>query len=284
MRFLDGEFERDGVGCHEEWSGSAGKIVAGRIECGDGGCGAAEAASGIARDFKRGEILAECVVGEKAAAQRFADAGDELDRFERLKTTDDAAERAEDAGLAAVGNGAGRGWLGEKAAVARAALGGVEDADLALEAINAAVDERPAGESGGIVVEVAGGKIVGSVDDDIVAGEERESVAGSDAFGVFDDGDERIGGAQAAGGGCDFEFADGGVVVEELALEIVVFDAVEVGNAEGADAGGREVKGGGTAEAAGADDEDAGGRELLLAGDAELIEQNVPAVAREVGG
>ena len=140
--------------------------------------GAAEAASGVARDFKRGEILPERIVGEEAATQRFADAGDELDRFERLKTADHAAERAEDAGFAAVGDGAGRGWLGEKAAVARAALGGVEDADLALEAINAAVDERTAGEGGGVVVEVAGGKIVGSVDDDVVARDEIEHIRG----------------------------------------------------------------------------------------------------------
>ncbi len=98
--------------------------------------------------------MAECVVGEEAAAQRFADAGDELDRFERLKTADDAAERAEDARLAAIGDGAGCGWLGEKAAVARAALGGVEDADLALEAVDAAIDQRPARKSGGVIVQV----------------------------------------------------------------------------------------------------------------------------------
>lgn len=228
--------------------------------------------------------MAKGVVGEEASTQRFADAGDELDRFEGLETADDAAERAEDAGLAAVGDGAGRGWFGEKAAVARAPVRWIEDADLALESVNTTVDKRAAGEERGVVIEVTGGKVIGAIDDDIVGGEEGESVGDGDAVGVFDDTDKRIRRAQAAGGGDDLEFADGGVVVEELALEVVGFDAVKVGDAERADAGGREVEGGGTAEAAGADDEDAGGREFLLAGDAELIEQDVPAVAREFGG
>ena len=271
VRCFDGEFEWDGVGCHEERSGRAGEIVAGGIEGGDDGFGAAKATGGVPGNFKRGEILAKGVVGEEASTQRFADAGDELDRFERLKTADDAAERAEDARLTAVGDAAGRRRFGEKAAVARAALGGVEDAHLALEAVNAAIDQRPAGESGGVVVEVTAGEIIRAVDDDIVAGEERESVGDRDALGVFDDGNERIGGAEAARSGRDLEFADGGVLVEKLALKVVGFDAVEVGDAEGADAGGREVKGSGTTEAAGADDEDPGGGELLLAGDAELI-------------
>jgi len=53
---------------------------------------------------------------------------------------------------------------------------------------------------------------------------------------------------------------------------------------ERADAGGGEVKGGGAAEAPGADDEHAGGGEFLLPGDADLAQENVPAVAGEFGG
>jgi hypothetical protein len=64
----------------------------------------------------------------------------------------------------------------------------------------------------------------------------------------------------------------------------VRFDAVEVGDAKGADAGGGEIKCGRAAEAAGADNEHAGGGELLLARDTEFIEENMPAVAREFVG
>ena len=245
---------------------------------------AAGAASGGAGDFERGEILPEGVVSEQSAAKGFADAGDKLDGFEGLETADDAAERAEDTGFAAVGYGAGGGWLGEKAAVAGRARGGIEDGDLALKFINAAVDERATRQDGGVVVEVAGGERIGAVDDEVVGGEERKGVGGGDALGVLDDLDERIGGAEAAGGGDDLAFADGGVVVEKLTLEVVRLDAVEVGDAEGAEAGGGEVKGSGTAEAAGADHEDARGGELLLAGDADLIEEDVAAVTREFVG
>lgn len=89
---------------------------------------------------------------------------------------------------------------------------------------------------------------------------------------------------EAGGGGIDFGRADGGGVVEELALEVVFLDVVEIGEAKRADAGGGEVEGGGAAQAAGADDEDAGGGELLLAGDADVFEEDVPAIARELGG
>lgn len=161
---------------------------------------------------------------------------------------------------------------------------GIEDGDLTFEFIDAAVDERAAGEDGGVVIQVTRGESVGAVDSDVVGGKDGEGVGGGDAFGMRDDVDERIGGAKTAGGGDDLEFTERGVVMEELALEIVGLDAVEVGDAERADPGGGEVEGGGAAEAAGADDENPGGGEFLLAGDADLTEENVPAVAREFVG
>ena len=99
-----------------------------------------------------------------------------------------------------------------------------------------------------------------------------------------DDGDVGIEGAEPAGGGVDLRFADGGGVVEDLALEVVEGDGIEIGQPERADTGGGEVEGGGAAEAAGADDEHAGGGEPALAGEADGAEQEVPAVAREFLG
>ena len=72
--------------------------------------------------------------------------------------------------------------------------------------------------------------------------------------------------------------------MEELTLKIVGFHAIEVSDAQGADARGGEVKRGRATETARADDEHSGGGELLLAGKADLGQHEVPAVAREFGG
>ena len=95
----------------------------------------------------------------------------------------------------------GGGGTGEEAAVAGRAAGRIEDGDLALELEDAAVDERPPGEDGVVVVEVACRKIIGTVDDHAVAGEKREGVGGGDASGVYGDVEMRFGCAEAGGGG-----------------------------------------------------------------------------------
>jgi hypothetical protein len=64
-------------------------------------------------------------------------------------------------------------------------------------------------------------------------------------------------------GGVDFEFADGGLRVNDLALEVGFVDDVEVDKADGADAGRGEIEGERGAEAAGADAEDFRGLELF---------------------
>jgi len=74
---------------------------------------------------------------------------------------------------------------------------------------------------------------------------------------MFDDADERVGRAQPSRRRFHFRFADGRIVMEQLALKIVRGDLVEVGDPEGADARGREIKRRRTAESAGADDEHA---------------------------
>jgi hypothetical protein len=58
---------------------------------------------------------------------------------------------------------------------------------------------------------------------------------------------------------------------------------IEVGEPQGTDTGGGKVEGGGAAEPASADDEDAGGGEALLTGEADLREQEMPVVTRELG-
>jgi len=236
------------------------------------------------RKFEVREFLIQRVVDQQAPAQGFADTCDQLDHFQCLQATDYAAQSADDARLSAIGHGASGWWLGKQATITRRPVIGIEHGDLPLELINTAVYEWPAREGGGIVVEVARGKRVGPVDDDIVSFEEIEGVSGGDSFVVLDDANKGIGLAEARGGGGDLGSADGGVVVEKLPLEIVGFNAVEVGNAERAYACGSEVKRGGATESARADDEHARGGEFLLAGEPDLGKHEVPTVARKFGG
>ena len=83
-------------------------------------------------------------------------------------------------------------------------------------------------------------------------------------------------------GGVDLEHADRVLGVDDLALQIRFVDDVEVDQAEGADAGGGEVEGEGSAEAAGADAEDLRRLELLLAFHADLREDQVARVAGDL--
>ena len=92
----------------------------------------------------------------------------ELQRLVRLQRADDPGENAEHAALGAARSELRRRRRGEEAAVARA-LAGVEDGHLALEAVDRAVDDRDPVPDGRVVDEVAGGEVVGAVDDHVPA-------------------------------------------------------------------------------------------------------------------
>lgn len=265
--------------------GGRGRGFRGGRRFGRGGAGrAARGAGGIARHALRGECASERIVGEHASDKRFAAARDELDHFHRLKAADDAAQRSNDAGFAATGHGSRGRRRRKQTTVARAAGRRMIDRELAGKFENTAMHQRPPGANGGVVAEVARGKIVRAVDDDIVG--RKESVGIFRRHGGVNrvDRDFGVERAEPTGGGIDFEPADGGGVVEELALEVVPFHAVRIDEADGADAGGGKVEGDGAAEAPGADNQHARGTEAFLAGHADFAEQQVPTVAGKLRG
>ena len=85
-------------------------------------------------------------------------------------------------------------------------------------------------------------------------------------------------------GGLDFGASDVGGVVEDLALEVGEFHHIKINDAEFAHAGQGQVHGRGGAEPAGADDEGAGGHHPALAGAADVLHDDVPAVAFDLFG
>src|SRR5581483_11078003 len=151
-----------------------------------GGMRAAGGAVGILTQLELAEAHAERVHQHQASDERLAFAEDELDGFGGLHHADQSWQDAEHAAFCAGGNQSGRWRLGIQAAVARAFLGG-EHADLSLEAEDGAVHVGLAGEDAGVVHEVACGKVVGAVHDDVELAEELERVAA---------GEPRLEGAQ----------------------------------------------------------------------------------------
>ncbi len=128
----------------------------------------------------------------------------------RMPSTPPSAQR---------GDEAGRRRFGVEAAVARAFFGG-EDAGLAFEAEDAAVGVGLAGEHAGVVDEVARLEVVGAVGDDVVVLEDFERVGGGQHGVVLDDVDVRVEALEHLLGGVDLEFADGGLRVDDLALQV----------------------------------------------------------------
>ncbi len=80
-----------------------------------------------------------------------------------------------------------------------------------------------------------------------------------------------------------FGCADVRCRVEDLPLQVGEVDAVRIAERQRPDAGRDEKLRGRRAEPAGADDERMRGGEFLLRVDAELGEQDVPAVAEQLG-
>src|SRR6267154_2442063 len=101
---------------------------------------------------------------------------DQLDRFHRLDRADDSGQNAKDAAFRAGRDKPRRGRFRIEAAVARA-IRHAENSSLSFEAENRAVNIWFAEQDAGVVDEVASGKIVSPIDDDIKVLEKFESVS-----------------------------------------------------------------------------------------------------------
>ena len=86
--------------------------------------------------------------------------------FGRLNHADQSGQNSEHSAFGARRHQSRRWRLGIQAAIARAFFGR-ENAGLAFEAENRAVNVGLAGEHAGVVHQIAGGKIVGAVGDDV---------------------------------------------------------------------------------------------------------------------
>ena len=150
-------------------------------ETGLGRDGGAKHALRVLSQLQLPELEAERVVQQEPTDQRLAAPEDEFHRLGRLEDADESREHAEHPGLGARRHQVRGRRLGIEAAITGAALR-VEDAHLALEAVDRPVDVGFAEKDGRVVDEIAGREIVGAVDDDVVSAHDVEGVLGGQAL------------------------------------------------------------------------------------------------------
>ena len=164
------------------------------------------------------------------------------DRLSCLQGADNAGDRAKHTHFRAVSDEAcGRG-LREQAAQRRVwrAVGSLlvrlEDRDVAVERAECGIDQRLSGEVAGISHEIAGGKVVGSVCDDVEFGNDTKRILGGQALSICLDLDQRIDALNRIRRALDFEVPSSRRPMKNLPLQIVDRNTVVVDHTKRADA------------------------------------------------
>ena len=239
----------------------------------------------IAREAHLVPAARERVEEQQPAGERLADAGHQLDRLHRLDRADDAHQRREHAHRRAALL-LGLGVLGEQAVVAgRLGAAQVEHRDLPVEADARARDQRLARRHARAVERVARGEVVGAVEHHVGVAHERGEALGPGALLERLDADLGID-RRAASRRPRRPWACRSTrcAMHDLALQVGEVDAVAVADGDAAHAARGEVEQRRGAEAARADHERVGGEEALLRFLAELVQQQVAAVAQALAG
>ena len=130
-----------------------------------------------------------------------------------------------------------------------------------------------------VVDEEAGREVVGAVDHDVVAVEDRQHVVGAEPDVVGHDVDVGVEQRERLLRRVDLAITDAIHVVQDLALQVRLVDHVHVDDAQRADAGRREIQRSRGAEPAGAEQQHLRAEQLLLARVADLGQQQVALVA-----
>ncbi len=241
----------------------------------------ADRAVRILADVYAPEFSAERIVEQEFSDQRITFPKDQFEALHRLERADDPADHAQDAAFGTARHRAGWRRLRVEAAVAWSACR-IEDADLPLEPEDASVHVRFLQKNADIVHQVARREIVRAVNDDVIILRDIHGVLRREPRLI---GDELYLGVELGdffGRRNDFRPPDVARKVEDLPLKVAEIDHVEIDHPDRPDPRRREVVGQRRTQTAGADQQDLGGLDLLLAGDADLRENQMPAVAADL--
>ena len=129
---------------------------------------------------------------------------------------------------------------------------------------------------------MARGEVVRAVENDIVFRDQLLDLIAFDARRDLDDFNFGVDGVEGRTCRFDFPRADRVGAIEDLPLQVGEIDLVGVSQRQPADARCREIEGRRAAEAAGADDQRGCRAQSFLPLDADLGEQDMPAVAEEL--
>src|SRR6266480_649806 len=154
--------------------------------------------------------------------------------------------------------------------------------ERAVEAADRRGDERFSREITGVGHEVAGGEIVGTVGDEVVAADEIERIRRGQAHRMGFDRDVRVEPPDHRGRAVDLGPAEVRSAVDDLALQIGKRHGVVIDDAERADARGGEIQQHRRAEPAGADHEHPGAPQRELPRPADLAQYDVAGVALDL--
>ena len=290
FEFLDGDLAGVGFRRGRGWIGRGGRLAGhwgkaakGLVldQPGNGGVLSAGRALAVTPEFEFSEFQVERIEEEQAVQKREALAKDEFEDFGGLDEADDAGHDAEHAGLRATGHEPRRGRFWEKTAIAGAAQVRGQDAGLAFEAEDGAIDVGFLEQHAGIVGQVAGREIVTAIGHEVVGSNEFEGILAGQARGVQDDFHVRIDAGESVPSGFGLGPADVRGAMKDLALKIREVHLVEIHQTKLANTGRRQVEGDGGAEAAGPDAKDAGGANFLLAFEADFGQDEVTRVTAQ---
>src|SRR6185295_8016765 len=175
------------------------------------------------------ELHVQCVDQQQPANQRRTLAQNQLDDFSSLHHAHQPGQNAQDSALGAGRHQSGRWGLGIEAAVARTFLGR-EDAGLSFEAEDRTIDVRSAGKHASVIHQIAGGKVVCAVGDDVELAKKFERVLAGEPGIKFSNVQERVDSFQLFGCRIQLLASDVGGRVNDLPLQVGVVHDVEVHN------------------------------------------------------
>ena len=134
----------------------------------------------------------------------------------------------------------------------------------------------------GTVDGVAGGEIIGTVENDIGTGDQGAERFAGQALLQRDDIDFRIDGAQRLAARLGLGHADPCLGVDDLSLQVGEVDRVVVNQRDLSDAGRGKIKRRRRTQTTSTDDQCVRGQNIRLTFDAEFVEQDVTAVTEKL--
>jgi hypothetical protein len=159
-----------------------------------------------------------------------------------------------------------------------------EDRALTLETRNRAVNERFFQKNTDIIAQVAGRKIIGSINHQIVGLDDRHRRGGIEPRIVKFDADMGICFLQAVASTVDFFSTNIASSVEDLALEVGGIDHIKVDHPQRADSGGGEIETRRRPQTTSTNKENAGGFEAFLTIQSDTGKRQVSGVAGNFRG